>query len=148
VEEGLLAEAIVDDKISKSLAAARLKVAQRDGSDPDEVNALKHIMSLYETEAAATKAVKDAHAALAVATLKKYGELTEADVQGLVLDDKWAASIRSRVTGEVNTLTLGLVSRIQQLGERYAETVGAIDAELQQLEAKVADHLAAIGVER
>ena len=40
VEDGLLAEAMDDDKISKALATARLKEAKREGSDPDEIKAL------------------------------------------------------------------------------------------------------------
>lgn len=52
--------------------------------------------------------------------------LTEADVQALVLDDKRAATIRNRVTSEGNSLTLALVTRIQQLGDRYGETVATI----------------------
>ena len=53
-------------------------------------------IKLYDAEAAAKKAVKDAQAALDLATLKKYGDLTEADVKTLVLDDKWQATIVAR----------------------------------------------------
>lgn len=146
VEDGPLAEAMDDDKISKALASARLKIAKREGSDPDEVGALEHLIKLYDAEATAKKAVKNAQAALHVATLKKYGDLTEDGVKELVLDDKWHATIRRRIAGEVNGLTLELVTRIKELGERYAETVGALDAELAQLETKVAAHLAEMGV--
>jgi type I restriction enzyme M protein len=147
VEEGLLAEAMDDDKISKALAVARLKAAKREPEpDPDEVNALQHAIALYEADSAARKAAKDAQAELDTATLKKYGDLSEADIQTLVLDDKWAATIRNRVVAEVNALTLDLVARIHQLGVRYAETVGDLDAELERLEAKVAAHLAAMGI--
>jgi restriction endonuclease S subunit len=51
VEDGLLAEAMEDDKISKALAIARLKEAKREGSDPDEINALTHFVDLYGAEA-------------------------------------------------------------------------------------------------
>ena len=147
VEEGLLAEAMDDDKITKTLATARLKAAKRE-SDPnaDEIKALRHVIALYEAEAAAKKVAKEAQAALDAAVLKKYGSLTEGDVKTVVLDDKWAASIRRRIVGEVKALTPGLVARIQQLGDRYAETVADLDAELEQLEAKVESHLAAMGV--
>ncbi|MBU8840635.1 type I restriction-modification system subunit M [Mycolicibacterium goodii] len=145
VEDGLLADAMDDDKISKALVAARLK-AVKTGGDPDEVKALQHVTKLYNAEAAAKKAVKDAQADLDLATLKKYGALTEDDVKSLVLDDKWQATVVRRVAGEVEALTLDLVARIQQLGERYAETVSDLDAELEKLEAKVAGHLAAMGV--
>ncbi|MCD2146510.1 type I restriction-modification system subunit M [Gordonia paraffinivorans] len=145
VEDGLLADAMDDDKISKALVAARLK-AIRTGGDPEEIKALQHTSKLYNAEAAAKKAVKDAQADLGLATLKKYGALTEDDVKSLVLDDKWQATVVRRVAGEVEALTLDLVARIQQLGERYAETVSDLDAELEKLEAKVAGHLAAMGV--
>ena len=98
----------------KALATARLKDAKREGSDPDEIKALQHLIELYDAEAAAKKAVKEAQAALDLATLKKYGDLTEADVKALVLDDKWHATVASRVAGEVNALTLALVARIQR----------------------------------
>ncbi len=146
VEDGLLADAMDDDKISKALVAARLK-AIKTGGDPGEIKALQHVTKLYNTGVAAKKAVKEAQAELDLATLKKYGELTEDDVKTLVLDDKWRMTIVRRVAGEVEALTLDLVARIQQLGERYASTVEDLDAELEQLEAKVAGHLADMGVE-
>jgi type I restriction enzyme M protein len=146
VEEGLLAEAMDDDKISKALATARLKDAKKEGSDPDEIKALQRLIELYDAEADAKKAVKEAQAELDATVLKEYGNLSEDDVKSLVLDDKWHATIRSRISGEVNALTLALVARIQELGERYAETVNDLDAELDKLEAKVAGHLADMGV--
>ncbi|MDV6291478.1 type I restriction-modification system subunit M [Rhodococcus aetherivorans] len=146
VDDGLLADAMDDDKISKALVAARLK-AIKTGGDPDEIKALQHATKLYNTETSAKKAVKDAQADLDLATLKKYGDLTEEDIKTLVLDDKWQATIVRRVGGEVEALTLNLVARIQQLGERYAETVHDLDTELEKLEAKVTSHLAAMGVE-
>jgi type I restriction enzyme M protein len=147
VEDGLLAEAMDDDKISKALASARLRTAKREGSDPDEIKALDHLINLYDAEAAAKKAAKEAQAALDLATLNKYSDLTEAEVKSLVLDDQWLAAIVSRVSAEVEALTFALVGRIHELGERYAETVSALDASLYALESKVAGHLAAIGVE-
>jgi type I restriction enzyme M protein len=146
VEEGLLVEAMDDDKISKVLATARLKDAKKEGSDPDEIKALQRLIELYDAEAEAKKAVKEAQAELEAAVLKEYGNLSEDGVKSLVLDVKWNATIRQRIANEVNALTLELVSRIQELGERYAATVGALDAELKKLEAKVADHLAEMGV--
>src|SRR5699024_1513255 len=110
--------AMDDDKITKALATARVKDITTDG-DPDEIAALKHLVKLYNTEAAARKAVKDAQADLDLATLKKYGDLTEEDIKALVLDDKWKTTIVDSVASEIEALTLDLVARIQQLGERY-----------------------------
>jgi type I restriction enzyme M protein len=146
VEDGLLADAIDDDKISKALVAARLKAIKTCG-EPGEINALQHAIKLYNADAAAKKSVNDAQAKLDLATLKKYGDLTEADVKTLVLDDKWRDTVVRRVAGEVEALTLDLVARIQQLGERYAETLTDLDAVADLLDSKVVAHLAAMGVE-
>ncbi|WP_204016730.1 type I restriction-modification system subunit M [Sphaerimonospora thailandensis] len=146
VDDGVLAEAMDDGKISKALATTRLKEIKRYG-EADEIKALQHLISLYSAEAAAKKAAKEAQADLDAATLNKYGDLTDAEIQTLLLDDKWAATVQSRVAGEVNSLTFALVVRIQQLGERYADTVEALSAELENLEAKVARHLSDMGVE-
>jgi len=96
VEDGLLADAMDDDKISKALIAARLK-AIKSGGDPDEIKALQHVTKLYNAEATAKKAVKDAQSELDRATLKKYGDLTQNDIKKLVLDDKWHATVARRV---------------------------------------------------
>lgn len=146
VEDGLLAEAMDDGKITKALASTRLKVARHKGTDPEEIKALQYLIRLYNDEALAKKAGKDAQAALDLATLQKYGDLTLSEITQLVLDDKWATTTRDRIAGEVKALTLALVSRIQQLGERYAETLGALEAASEQLEASVAAHLADMGV--
>ncbi|OZE80085.1 type I restriction-modification system subunit M [Rhodococcus sp. 15-649-1-2] len=145
VEDGLLADAMDDDKISKALVAARLKTLKT-GGDSDEIKALKHAGVLYNTEAAAKKAVKDAQAQLDLATLKKYGDLTEEDIKALVLDDKWQATVVHRVDGEAKAFTLDLVARIQQLGQRYAKTLGDLNSELEIFEAKVSLHLADMGL--
>jgi type I restriction enzyme M protein len=147
VEDGLLADAVDDDKISKALVTARLRIAKMDGPDTDEITALEQLIKLYNAEADAKKATKEAQAKLDLATLKKYGDLAETDARMLVLDDKWLGNINTRIAGEVNSLTLALVARIQQLGKRYEETVEELGTEIGKIEAKVARHLADMGVE-
>ncbi|PEG33561.1 type I restriction endonuclease subunit M [Mycolicibacterium agri] len=148
VDDGLLATAMDDDKITKALATARLRVAKREKSDPDEIKALEHLIALYDAEAAAKKAAKDLQAELDAAVLKEYGKLTEDDVKDLVLDEKWHATIKSRIAGEVTALTHNLVARIEELGERYAKTVVELDDELTQLETRVVQHLADMGIKK
>ena len=146
VEEGLLAEAMQDDKLSKVLANTRLEKARREGSDPDEVKAIEHLLKLYDAESAAKKAAKEAQAKLDLATLKKYGNLTEDEVKTLVLHDKWQAMVVSRVFAEVEDLTLALVERVQLLGQRYGATLDELDHKVKNVGTKVAAHLVAMGI--
>ncbi|WP_174186471.1 type I restriction-modification system subunit M [Nocardia barduliensis] len=147
VEDGLLVEAMEDGKISKTLASARLKVARYEGADPDEIQALQQLIKLYNDDAIAKKAAREAQAALDLAVLRKYGDLPLHEIQALVLNDKWYVTIANAVSGVLNALTLALVDRIQQLGERYADTVADLAAELESLEANLTNHLASMGVQ-
>lgn len=146
IEDGLLWDAVDDKgKITQKTASAALKEAKT-VEDDEAIEALTTVLGLIKEEAVAKKTAKEAQAALDVSTLNKYGSLTENDVKKLVLYDKWLVSITARVANEINALSLVLLSRIQQLGERYAETVSALDDELRILEAKVARHLLEMGV--
>ncbi|MFE9626917.1 N-6 DNA methylase [Streptomyces sp. NPDC006527] len=146
VEGGLLAEAMDDEKINKALASTRLKKARHEGTDADEVAALSHLIKLYNAEAVAKKAAKEAGAALDVAVLKKYADLKDVDVRALVLDNKWRSTIAGRITSEVEALTLALVDRIQQLGDRYLEPLGTLLTELKNSEEKVSRRLVEMGI--
>lgn len=146
VEDGLLAEAMDDDKISKALVATRLRLAKREKSDPDEVEALEKAAKLYDVEAAAKKAVKGAQVELDLITLKKYRDLSEADVKSVVLDDKWAASVHRGVMGQVTSVAGRLVRRLRELGARYEDDIETLGLEEAELEERLRGHLASLGV--
>lgn len=146
VEEGLLWEAVEDDKITKALATARLRIAKREGAEADELQALQHVIKLYESDAAAKNAVKEATAKLEAQAVAQYSKLTIDDIQTLVIDDKWGGTIRARIRAEVTTLGQALVARLRVLADRYERTAGELDTEAEKLGARVAEHLAAMGV--
>lgn len=146
VEEGLLWEAVEEDKVTKVLATARLRVAKREGAEGAEIQALQHAVKLYEAEAAAKKAVKEASAKLEHLALAQYPKLTTEDIQSLVIDDKWGGTIRGRIGGELTALGQALVGRLRVLAERYESTVGELEAAAKQLSSKVAVHLTTMGV--
>jgi len=147
VEEGLLFDATDDDgKVTNKTATDRLKAAKAEGADRDEIKALVHVVGLFKAETAAKKAGKDARLNLDQLTLKQYTQLGTADVQSLVIDDKWGDRIAGGVNAERAALIQKLVERLNVLGERYEQTVGDLDAEVESLSEKVAAHLAAMGI--
>jgi type I restriction enzyme M protein len=146
-DEGLLSDALNDKgKFTHAGVKDVLKEAKA-ANDEETIECARAAIDLLQAEAAAKRAAKDAQTALDSVALERYGDLTEDVVQSLVIDNKWAATIRTRVNSEVNALTRAFVARVKQLGERYTETVGVLDAELKELEDKVAAHLADMGVE-
>jgi len=146
-EEGLLSEAMDDGKVTKALAAARLKDAKHEGSDPDEVKALEQLLDLYVEETRAKKVAKECQNALDFTVLKKYGGLPKSEIHQIVLQDKWLISIQTQMDSEVSALTINLVGRIEQLGERYRQALGELESDLSELSSRVRSHLAEMGIE-
>ncbi|MCB1814282.1 MAG: type I restriction endonuclease subunit M, partial [Candidatus Competibacteraceae bacterium] len=143
-EDGLLADALNDkDKVTKATVTARLKLA----TDKEEKAALKQAKKLFDAEAAAKKALKEAQDALDLAVFKQYPELTEDDIKTLIVDDKWLATLQAQIETEIERVTQQLAKRVKELEERYAEPLPAITQSVEQLSDKVAGHLKAMGLE-
>ena len=145
-DDGLLAEAADDGKINKALAAVRLREARREDPRSDEVACLSKLVALYDEEAALKRSTKEAATKLNESTLAQYGKLSTSEIQQLVVDDKWGASINDRVRSEVSGLIQRLIARIHELGERYDMTLADIESEVERLSARVARDLAEMGV--
>jgi type I restriction enzyme M protein len=78
--------------------------------------------------------------------LARYGEFTEAEIKTLVVEDKWLASLRAAIDGEVQRLTQQLAGRIQELEERYARPLPALERKVEAFSAKVEGHLKKMGL--
>lgn len=100
---------------------------------------------MLEQEAAAGKKVKEAQKALDIKVAKQYAQLSEADIQALVIEDKWLATLVMDVQTELDRVSQALTSRIRQLAERYAKPLPQLTVEVEALAAKVNAHLAKMG---
>lgn len=146
-EEGLLAEALNDKgKVSKGGVKDRLKAIEDETESDDERDALTRCLALIEAESDAARAAKEAQGALDEEVLARYGKLTEAEIKTLVVEDKWLASLRAAVEGEVQRLTQQLAGRVKELEERYAQTLPVLERDVKAFSAKVEGHLKKMGV--
>jgi len=145
-EEGLLAD-VIDEKgsISKGAVTVRLKEIKGDKDADDERKVLEDYLALLEQEYEANRRVKDATKALDAKVAAKYGELTEAEIKILVVDDKWIATLAAAVQSELDRVSQALTSRIRQLAERYATPLPQITGEVAALAARVDGHLKKMG---
>jgi type I restriction enzyme M protein len=100
---------------------------------------------LMAKESAADRAVKEAQKALDVRVTAHYAQLTEAEIQTLVVDDKWLAALAASVQGELDRVSQTLTSRIRQLAERYATPLPRLAEEVDALAARVDEHLKTMG---
>lgn len=143
-DEGLLSEALNDkDKITTAGLKARLKIA----TDTEEIAVLQQAQKLFEDEAEAKKSLKEHQQALDLTVFKKYAELSEADIQTLIVQDKWQASLQANLQAEIERVTQQLANRVKELEERYAEPLPTITQSVDVLSEKVAGHLKAMGLE-
>jgi type I restriction enzyme M protein len=146
-EGGLLEEACNDkDKLTKASVAARLKeIGKTDPDTADERKALTEYLALSEKEATTSAKLGDAQDALIAQVAARYGQLTEAEIQTLVVDDKWLATLAAAVQGELDRVSQTLTGRIRQLAERYATPLPQLTDEVATLAARVDGHLKKMG---
>ena len=143
-EDGLLAEALNDkDKVTKVTITARLKVA----TDKEEKAALTQAKALFDAESESKKALKEAQDQLDRAVFKHYATLSEDDIKTLIVNNKWHATLQSRIQAEIERIIQQLANRVKELEERYAEALPTIRQSVDALSLKVAAHLKAMGLE-
>lgn len=148
-EEGLLAEVIEGEGDKQKISAKSLKTRLKEiGGDPDypeELQALKAYAVLLDQHADAKTRLKAAEVGLETKLDAKYSSLTEADIQTLVVDDKWMTTVAAAMQGELDRVSQTLTGRIRQLAERYATPLPQLLTEVATLAARVDDHLKKIG---
>lgn len=110
-----------------------------------ELDVLYDYLLLVESEAAATKKVREARAALDRKVAAKYGELDADEVKTLVVDDKWMNALNRAVKLKMERISRNLTGRIKTLSERYAAPLPETAERVRDFTAKVAAHLAKMG---
>jgi len=146
-EEGALAEAQTDaGKVTKASITTRLKELKGDASAKEDVSVLKQCLTLFDQEAEAKKAVKEAQDALDRLVFAQYPKLSEDEIKTLVVDDKWQATLKAAIQAEIERVTQQLANRVKTLEERYAEPLPQLVQDVETLSSKVDEHLRRMGL--
>jgi type I restriction enzyme M protein len=153
-DEGLLNEVLNDKgKVTKSSLTKRLKEIKSDGifggegdEDAEEREVLELYLKEYEKEAKAKKKLKSAQTELDKKILAKYPELTEEEVKVLVVEDKWLTAIQGSIQAEIDGISQRLTNRINELADRYENTLSELESRVKGYEEKVNMHLEKMGL--
>jgi type I restriction enzyme M protein len=146
-DEGLLVDAANDKgRVTRGSVRERLEAIDVEPDFEEERDALARCLALIEVESAAGKAVNEAQAALDAEVLARYAMLTDTEIKALVVEDKWFASIRAAIDGEVQRLTQELAGRVKELEERYAQTLPELERQAESFSARVEGHLKKMGL--
>ena len=134
------------EKINDKEVKSRIKEIGNDADAADELAVLKAWLKLSDEETTLKKTVKTLDAALEQKAYNRYAELTEADIQQLVVQDKWLATLNASLSAELDRVSQTLTRRIRELAERYATPLPTLADEVEALSAKVGEHLKKMGV--
>ena len=133
-----------DSKLNDGNVKKRIKALDKK-SEAEEIAVLQKYLTLKGDISLNKKLIKERKYDLLTALMVKYADLSEEDIKRLVIEKKWVASLSARLDGEMQRISQQLTSKVSALAERYAQTLPEIDAEIADLEAKVAAHLKQMG---
>jgi type I restriction enzyme M protein len=131
----------VNDKEVKSL----LKEIGPDVDAAEELDVLQRWLALSEQAGALKRRIKALDAELDAKALARYPKLTATEVHSLVVDHKWMSALDTAVHGELDRVSHALTGRVKVLAERYGETMPQLAKQVDDLETRVAKHLAKMG---
>lgn len=143
-DEALDEDNFAGNKLTDGNVKKRIKALDKK-SDADEIAVLTRYIRLREDISLTKKVLKTLKYDLLTALAVKYANMTEDDIKRLVIEKKWFATLSVRLDGEMQRIGQQLTSKVSALAERYAQTLPEIDAEIADLETKVAAHLKQMG---
>ncbi|MCU0757031.1 MAG: type I restriction-modification system subunit M [Xanthomonadales bacterium] len=133
------------DSITAAAVKDRIREIGRDPAGAEELAVLRQWLQLSGQITDLKKQLREQDAALDRLAYQRYATLTTADIQSLVIDDKWMASLSTAVQAELARVSQTLTTRLRQLAERYARPLPDLVEEVEALAARVAGHLRKMG---
>lgn len=134
----------------KAKAAAKHEYAMV--AEPEAVYETKSSFDVLEEYVALDISIKKANAEikkmqaeLEKAVTEKYAELSETEIKDLLVNQKWMAHLQSTLVQEQDKISQALTQRINALAERYATTLGKLEAEVLEASNNVKSHLEKMG---
>jgi len=148
-EGGLLEEVVEGEgdkrKVTEKAVMARLTEIGRDPDFKDERKALEEYAAVLDQQSATKGRLKAAQKTLEAKVGAKYGQLSEADIKSLVVEDYWLAKLATDVRGELDRVSQTLTGRIRQLANRYATPLPLLTKDVETITDRVNKHLKKMG---
>jgi type I restriction enzyme M protein len=135
-----------EDKIKKTGFKKKLKDKFKDKElDADDLEVLQNLQTLVTRVDEGAKTVEDLRSALDSKTRGQYPKLTDEQCEELLLNRKWYRSLLKGIYALYKAVSHSISDRVTELGERYDQTLPALETEAAQLEGKVKSHLESMG---
>ena len=141
-EDGAFAEL---DKVNKTSVTAILREFRGNEDVEDETAVLNGWLKLNAQEAGLKKCLKTVEAVLDGLAYAKYPELSESEINTLVVDDKWMAALDAAIHSEMDRVSQQLTQHAKELAEQYEIPLPQMLDRVAKQEAKVKRHLETMG---
>lgn len=135
-EKGTITDKAINDKIKELKGNPVLK---------EDYAILRKYSQLAKTVKSARALLKKRSKALDEKCQVRYPQLTEKEIQQLLIEYKWYATMERGITELYTAISHHLSTRIIELAERYAETLPELTTKVAEDEAKVRCHLERMG---
>ena len=142
VEEGLFEDL---DKVNLTSVKALYKEKKKSVLAKEEAQVFENYIALQETLAETNAFIKKQKTKIEKAVTEIYPTLSEKEIKHLVIEKKWLHNLENALHAETDKISQSLSQRIKELAERYRETLGELEAQTKDNEAKVKLHLQKMG---
>ena len=112
----------------------------------EELNVLYDYIQLITLETSQKKVHKKGLDELYNSVITKYDKLTEAEIKILVVEDKWFTSLQSYIEYETQRITQRFTEHVNELYDRYAQTLPELERQVEICTTKVKKHLKKITI--
>ena len=133
------------DKVNKQQVSARLKEIKDEAEFADEQAALNGWLDKTKAIAGLKKQIKELDEALNTGVLNHYPKLSEVEIKELVIQNKWMGSLGVMIGEAHKSMVQGLISRLEELADRYMTPLPKLQKQADELSAKVGKHLQSMG---
>lgn len=146
-EESIFEE-IKNDKgnITKGNLNKKIKELKGNLEFNEEFNLLITYKNLDDKIAKLKKEIKSRKEQLTVIIKDKYKEISEDELKIMIIQDKWMNDLLSYMNEALVRVSQRLTIQIEELGDRYRETLKQLEEKHDKLQNKVRDHLKRMGL--
>jgi len=148
-EEDSIFEEVKSDagNITKANVNKKIKELKDDSDYKEEFNLLQSYREAEDNISKVKKDIKEHESSLNEKIKEKYETISHDGVKEIVIHDKWMNHMLNVVDDELERVSQRLTSRIEELSERYADTLPQLEKEYEALVEKVDGHLQRMGFE-
>jgi len=133
--------------ITKGNVNKKIRELKNDPDEQEDYDTLVAYKALDDEISKVKSEIKNQKEDLTKLVTEKYETISEDDLKTLIVKDKWMQQFNVDVNEELDRVSQRLTARIEELAERYENTLPELEKDYELLVSKVDSHLQRMGFE-